>query len=181
MLECRRGQWLQFAYRLRLSADDRTDQARLRLTLECPLSRRHLVKQRAEGEDVGARIRFLSRELLGSHVLEGAEQCPFLSQWLLCSGSLCCATDNRRLRQPEVEQLRARLGDHDVARLQIAMDDPFAMRFAEGFSDLHAVFENLAQRKRTLGEAIDERFAIEKLHDDVVLADVIERADVRMR
>ena len=28
-----------------------------------------------------------------------------------------------RLRQPEVEQLRAGLREHDVARLQIAMDD----------------------------------------------------------
>jgi hypothetical protein len=35
------------------------------------------------------------------------------------------------LRQTEVEQLRARLGDHHVARLQIAMDDPGPVRCVE--------------------------------------------------
>ena len=61
------------------------------------------------------------------------------------------------------------------------MHDAFAMCFSEGLGDLHSVFENLAKRKRTFGQPVRERFAVEELHDDVVLADVIERANVGMR
>ena len=55
------------------------------------------------------------------------------------------------------------------------------MRFAEGLGDLHSVFEDLTKRKRTFAQPVSERLAVEQLHDDVVLSDVVERADVGMR
>ena len=43
-----------------------------------------------------------------------------------------------QLRQPEVEQLRAGLRQHDVGRLEIAVDDAVPMRLVERVGDLAA-------------------------------------------
>ena len=60
--------------------ENRRDQARLALAFERLASRRHLVDQRAEREDVGARVGVLAFELLGRHVLERAEDGAFRRQ-----------------------------------------------------------------------------------------------------
>ncbi len=48
-----------------------------------------------------------------------------------------------RLGQAKVEQLDARLGQHDVARLQIAMDDAFRVCGGQRVGDLSAVAKHL--------------------------------------
>src|SRR4029077_4428317 len=80
-----------------------------------------------------------------------------------------------------IEQFRAAFGNHDVARFEVAMNHSFAMRLAQRFGNLHAVLENLRERQRTFDQSIGERLSLEQLHHDVVVADVIKRADVRMR
>jgi hypothetical protein len=49
------------------------------------------------------------------------------------------------------------------------MDDVSAMRGGQGFGDLDAVFERLRNRERTALQALSERLALEKLHDEVRL------------
>ena len=89
-----------------------------------------------------------------------------------------------RLRQSEVEQLRARLREHDVAGLQIPVDDARAVRLVERRRDLDRRLERLVDRERALRQPIRQRLAFEILHDEergaVLLADVVQRADVRM-
>src|SRR5205085_6070634 len=79
---------------------------------------------------------------------------------------------------------RAALREHDVGRLQIAMDDSFAVRAVERRRDLDAVAKDLIERQRSFAQSIGERFAVEELHDEkvhaVVEANVVQRADVRM-
>ncbi len=95
-----------------------------------------------------------------------------------------------RFREAEIEQLRARFGQHDVRRFEIAMYDPRTMRGRQRVGNLDRDRQRLRARQAgTLGfgsrHAIRERLAFEELHDEKrrarVLADVVERADVRMR
>ena len=60
------------------------------------------------------------------------------------------------------------------------MDDAGGMGAVESVGDLHAEAEDLADRQRPAGDAVGERLAFEQFHDQVAVADVVERADVRM-
>ena len=85
-----------------------------------------------------------------------------------------------RLGQTEIEQLHARLGDHDVAGLQIAMDDPRFVRAVERLGDLDAIADHLLERQRPFRQAVGKALAVDELHDQISVADVVERADVRV-
>ena len=88
------------------------------------------------------------------------------------------------LREPEVEQLRTAVDQHDVARLQIAVDDALAVRSIEGVRDLHGVLEPQIQWQGTFLKSVRECLAIQVLHHQeigaVFVTDVVERTDVRM-
>jgi len=55
------------------------------------------------------------------------------------------------------------------------MDDVLRVRSIERVGDLSAVFQRLIERQRSC-----EWRAVDVLHDEVVRADVVEGADVRM-
>jgi hypothetical protein len=70
---------------------------------------------------------------------------------------LCCdepftVVGGGDLRKSEVEKFDARLRHHDVARLEIPVNDPGAVRPVESVGDLGAELENLLGRERALGE-----------------------------
>jgi hypothetical protein len=68
--------------------------------------------------------------------------------------------------------------------LQVAMDDPLAVRRIERGRDLPADAKHLVHRQPPLHKAIGERLPLDHLHHEVMRAalvpDVVERADVRM-
>ena len=145
--------------RRRLARHDRRDQRRLVGARERLLPGRHLVEHGAEREDVGAPVGFLALELLGRHVLERPENRAFLRQALLRrqrgrAGLL--SWRRHRLREPEVEQLHARLRQHDVGGLQVPVHDPLPVRLVEGVGDLGSVAQRRLERQRALGQAIAE-------------------------
>ena len=90
-----------------------------------------------------------------------------------------------RLREAEVEELHARPGEHHVAGLQVAVNDPLAVRLVQGIGDLDAAAQRLVERQGTVPETLLKRFALEQLHHQeirlVLAADIEERADVRVR
>ena len=75
------------------------------------------------------------------------------------------ASGRVHLGEAEVEQLDARLGEHHVARLEVAMDDPLAMGAAERVGDLDAVAQELIGGQRSAAQALRQRLAFEVLHD----------------
>src|SRR5207245_3669189 len=103
------------------------------------------VQHAAQRENVAARIRLFACELFRRHVLEGAEERSFGGERPLLR---CIRDSSRRLSstfsQAEVEELGAGLGDHDVARLQIAMDYSLPMCLPERLGNLHSILENFA-------------------------------------
>ena len=70
--------------------------------------------------------------------------------------------------------------DLDVARLQIAVDDALLVRGFERIGDLARDGERLLERNRALLDPLGERLALDQLHDQVVRADVEQRADIGM-
>ena len=78
---------------------------------------------------------------------------PFRRQRIECvavgeRGRLARPRDSSTLRQPEVEQLGAGLGEHDVAGLEVAVDDAVPVRAVERVGDLHAVPQHLLDGQR---------------------------------
>ncbi len=113
------------------------------MTFEGLPARQHLVKNGPEGEDIRAGVGFFSFELLRSHVLKRAEDGAITRQRLLRGLYRRAGVDGclSELRQAEVEKHGPRRRQHDVARLQIAVDDTFAMSVVESVGDVDAVAE----------------------------------------
>ena len=80
VFECGRRQRLQLRHRHWFAADDRRDQARARLAIECTAAGRHLIEDASEGEDVRTRIGIDPFELFGRHVLERSDDRSFLGE-----------------------------------------------------------------------------------------------------
>ena len=96
-----------------------------------------------------------------------------------CSGRAIAGT-----REAEVEQLHARLGEHEVGGLEVAMHEARAVRFGERARDLHGARQQRGELQRPALEARRERLALDQLHHEVVgafvIPDVVKRADVRV-
>jgi hypothetical protein len=150
---------------------------------------RHLVEHAAERPDVAARVGLLAFELLGRHVLERADDGALGGERL---------RDGRRLGEPamltplppparppraraEVHQLGAALREHDVAGLEIAVDDAGAVRAIERVGDLRRAATRPAGQ-RTRVEPLRPASRLDQLHHEIVgvalAADVVQRADV---
>ena len=135
--------------------------------LEGSTPARHLVEHRAKREEIAARIGFAPGQLFGRHVLKRAEE-RALSAVSGSSGEIVAQRDERepaQFREAEVEQLRALLGQHHVARLEIAVDDALPMRVIEGAGELDRIAQNVVNRQWTSDQAVGERLALEVLHD----------------
>ena len=173
-IECRWRHRRNLRNRRRVRRHDRRDQRRLALALEGALARRHFVEHATERPQVAARVGFLALELLGRHVLEGADDGPFGGERLRDGRRLRQRLDRctaaRRAREPdraresEVHELGTRLRQHHVAGFQIAMHDAGAVRAIERVGDLDAELNTSASRKRALRQARRERLAFDQLH-----------------
>ncbi|MDO8795479.1 MAG: hypothetical protein Q7J25_12760 [Vicinamibacterales bacterium] len=176
----------QRGQRRRVGIDDRGDQARLAAALERLSPGDHLVQERAERKDVGARVGVPRLELLGRHVLKRPQDRAVGRQRLLDRRHHRRArggpTRRAHLRQTEVEQLRALFRQHDVGRLEVAMDDALAVRAAERVGDLDPAAQGRVERQRAVGEPRGERLAVEQFHDEVIDpalgSDVVDRTDI---
>ena len=99
---------------------------------------RHLIKDGAEGEQVGAGIEFLAAGLFGRHVGDRAYGRSRAGQVLFDR----CAFGGgrlraRQLRQSEVEDFGlTAFRNEDVGRLDVAMDNFFGVRGVERVGDL---------------------------------------------
>ena len=97
---------------------------------EWPPAREHLEQDGAEAVDVASLIDRLAQHLLGRDVADRAGEAPAGRRGRRRGGR--CRGGEIQARQAEVENLRAVTGaDHDVARLEVAMDDVPRVRGAQ--------------------------------------------------
>jgi hypothetical protein len=167
----------------RLIAEDCSDDAQFRTATEWPARRQHLVKDRSEREDIRARINRTALGLLGRHVRRRAhDEARSRAQR---RHSRLSGTGLNELGKSEVENLGTPVArDHDVGRLDIAMNDAACMRRVQSRCDLRTVLERLRNWQRALGKHFVERCALDELHCDEggagVLVDVVDGDDVRV-
>ena len=85
-----------------------------------------------------------------------------------------------RARQSEIQNLDAGLPDHDVAGLEIAMNDALGVRLDQRRHDLRGIQQRRFHRERSAFQPCRQRFALHQFHHQVVRPNVVERADVRV-
>ena len=128
---------------------DGGNDARRRLPSKRPRPGRHLVDDRAKRPDIAARISVFAFQLLRRHVLHGPENRPLRGRQSGCpnSGHLRHRARRRlQLCNTEIEQLRARLGQHDVCGLDVAVDDALAMRLVQGIGNFGRDLQRMVKR-----------------------------------
>jgi hypothetical protein len=129
---------------------------------------------------------------LGRHVLERAHEhpclCAALARQRLARVDEVAEGRDHELGQAEIEDLQQPVRrDHQVLGLEVAMDDPGAMRLGQTVRELGAQVEHFAEGQGTRPEPPPQRLPLDALHDDVVRpghvggrAHVVDVHDVRM-
>ena len=89
----------------------------------------------------------------------------------------------KKFRQTEIQHLgRTVAGNHQVLRLQIAVNDATFVRFGETVGNLRRDRDRFAKRDRACSQEPTHRLAINQLHRDVVrtvhVTEFIDRHDV---
>ncbi len=78
----------------------------------------------------------------------------------------------------------ASVGDKDVSRLDVAVNDPSAVSGVKRIGDLQRKFEHPVELKRRTAKQFPQRMPIQALHGDeyaaLLLPHFVDRADVRM-
>ena len=164
-----RCQWLERGDWRRIGMEDRANQRRGVLPLERPLPGRHLVDRRAEREDVAPDVGLTAFELLGCHVGKRAEHAPSAVSCASCGRDRRqCGYAGTRLqfREAEVKQLGAGPSQHDVAGLEIAMDQSSPVRVIQAHRRSRR--RSAAPPAATTGpdQTIGERLPLEMLHHE---------------
>ncbi len=115
--------------------------------------RQHLEHRHAQREDVGAPVLRLPLPLLRGHVGRGSGQADGLPE---------------EVGQAEVHHLHAaRLGEEDVAGLEVAVQEPGSVGVGQRAGHLAAHVHGLVHRKWTAGQPRGQRLAPEQLEDQV--------------
>ena len=159
-----------------LLAGDLIQQRGRRVGGERPPAGEQLVQHHAQAENVAAAIDpmpFATR-LLGAHVVGRARVAWSAAHVLLAQ------------REAEIGDERlAALVQQDIARLDIAMHQPPAMRVVQGFSDCGNQLRALLERRPRLLEPRGETWAVDELRNHktqerIGAADVVHRHDMWM-
>ena len=146
-----------------------------------------LVDDDAQGEDVRPLVRRLGLDLLRRHVAGRADEHARTGERSFDCRQLghCVRGERRAPGDAEVEYLDAVVRrDHDVSRLEIAVDDALRVRGGDGGSDPGGVGKGAIEREPGRGNGAIERHAGDVLHDEevdaAVLLDGVDRDAVRV-
>ena len=165
--------------------------AEIALALKRAASGHHFVQHRAQRKDVAARIHFFPFHLLGRHVGDSPDHRTLPRDRISLRRRIGQRRSSRSscqwwrgFRQPEIEQLRAGLRQHNVPGLKVAMRDAVAVRLVEGAGKLDPVLQHFRGWQRTLFQPRRQRHALHVFHDNevnpILPPNVVQRADVRM-
>ena len=140
--------------------EDLGDDRRVPLPLERLGPGDHLVKHHAGGKHIAALVDLAAGGLLGRHVGGRSHQGPGYGQGRLAA----------RLCQAEIGDFRdSLLGDENVARLDVTVDDPLGVGVVQALEDLGDNGDRDRERQHLgLGDEVLERLAVHELHRDKV-------------
>ena len=134
----------------------------------------HLVEHAAEAPDICARIDLHASGLFGRHVVRGAEHHADCGVDEILSRRHRIALERMpfaaEFRETEIKHFNDPIvTQHDVVRLDIAMDDTDRVRRRERACDLNADVERLVRPEWSFSNSITQRFAVDELRGDKVL------------
>ena len=170
----------------RLVGENRAHRLDGGIAAECAFPRQHLVQDRAERKDVGSLVRRPAADLFGRHISNGSKDGARLrSQRRRLAAGQSGMLRLDQLRQTEVEDFDSSiLGDEDVLRLQVPVDDPFFMRRSEPACDLRRIVERFAHRQRRRRHPLTKIPTFQQLGDDIrpafVRAEIVDRQNTGM-
>ena len=176
---------IELAQRGRLHGGDLGERLQRRLTAEGALAGHRLEGDAAEGEDVRPRVDRLAAGLLRRRVSGGADEhadARLVGDQL--GRRLAVGRAQDELGQAEVEHFGVAVGrDHDVVRLEVAVDDAGLVRAGQGVADLDQDVEHRAE-VAVAGDAVAQGFPGHEFHGDVVALlvapELVDVEDVRM-
>src|SRR5262249_5264550 len=160
LLEARGDVGPELPKRLRVAHDLRPHRRHAVPLFEGDPAGQHLVEDHTEAVEVAARVTASALHLLGRHIIRGAGRPGQTRPRHLAQRGV--------ERDPEIDDLDAGPGRHDhVLRLEITVNDAFAMQIVERVGDLHgnvdgsidgqnAVATNDAAQRFTLDELLYE-------------------------
>ena len=137
---------------------------------------RHLIEHDTKRIQVAARVCIEALCLLGRNIVHRSNG---LTTALLVDVFQCGNAEIRHLDHVVVR-------DHDVLRLDVAVDDAVRVRVLERFCNLRGIAQRLLRAEHAaLREALLERHALDELHDDILritaVSHIVHRDDVRLR
>ncbi len=150
------------------------------VTAEGALPGCHLVQHRPEGKDVAAGVHLVAFGLLGRRVRRRAHEDAVLGLELHFAGGIVgCDGSLHELGEAEIQHLDDAIrGDHDVARLQVAVDDARGVSLGHGGGDGYGVLEAVGGGEAVCRDHLIERPARQIFHGDVheaiLLADIVD-------
>ena len=116
-------------------------------SMKCAFAREHLVKNRAECEEIRAVVGGFASHLFRRHVADRAHHNPGIGCDLhgrSLAGSRSFLRVNQ-LRKSEIQNLHpAVVGDEKIFGLQVTMDDALIVRGSQSTRDLHCIVNRLA-------------------------------------
>ncbi len=160
--------------------------------MEWQRSRCHFVQNCTERKQIGAGIQFLALGLLRGHVGDGSKRRTGTGEMIRVHRLRVqrCNVARRTARQTDLRQSKVQnlgvtaLGDEDVRRLDVPVDDPFGMGGIEGIRNFDGERENQVRFQRTIADAMLQRHAVQKLHNNerltFVLGNLVYHADIGM-
>ena len=136
---------IQFAQRPVLRLRDLLQNRQRRIALKRRLAGAHLVDDRAEAEQVGPGVARFADGLLGRHVQRRARDKTGARQLHIVGDA----------GQAEIGQLHAvvRRLQQNIARLDVAMDEPLRVGRRQALRDLHADAHDFLQRQLLLAHS----------------------------
>jgi hypothetical protein len=162
--EGRRGPRAEPLERLGLLLDDRREGLDGARPLERLPPRQELVEDQAEAELVRPEVDGPAERLLGGHVAGGADDDPG-GGLREAGGQLARGGRAERFRQSEVEDLHGPVpGDHEVLRLQVAVDEARLVCGREALGNLDGEVEDLSRRQEPSRREVPQGRSLDELH-----------------
>src|SRR6185295_18732049 len=137
--------------------------------------------------DVASLVDSLVQDVLGGHVGQGAHEAPAVREVVVAAGDGLAGigVEIEALGQAEVEHLQVPVGaQHEVGRLQVAVNDVACVSGAQGVAELHAHPDHRLRGQSTAAKRRGQAFPGGVLHHDPGgfgrLHYVVDGGDVRM-
>jgi hypothetical protein len=174
----------------RLLVEDGVHRVYLVVAREGARARQHLAEDDAEGEEVAAAVDALAEQLLGRHVVDRPQNGARLrldadERLLRAVGGARGLRARDELGDAEVENLDVAVAaDHQVLRLQVAVDDARLVRLRQPFGYLDGKLQRLDRLQGARTNLLPQRLALDVLHRHVgaatVFAELVDGEDVRV-